>query len=177
MASSCASESVAKSKHLGNRKSGGFLCCAYKTWWGQNGSPRLLTHGDPFLRPTFSRTHEPVKRCLKSAMFTLKMKILILFKQIQQTSQLIKQLSWFVGKILTFYKIWLWHKKKKTNGDFWREGHTFLRENIHNSVDRITLGARGLSCAVSSFGHAGLNTARVRTGFWIQNSRLFPDFF
>ena len=51
-------------------------------------------------------------------MFTLKMKILILFEQIQQTSQLIKQLSWFVGKILTFYKIWLWHKKKKQTGTF-----------------------------------------------------------
>lgn len=34
-------------------------------------------------------------------MFTLKMKILIAFKQIQQTSQLIKQLSWFVGNIST----------------------------------------------------------------------------
>ena len=37
----------------------------------------------------FFRAHEPMKRCLKSAMFTLKMKILIAFKQIQQISQLI----------------------------------------------------------------------------------------
>ena len=90
MASCWASKNVAKSKRLENSKSGGFLCCAYKIWWSQNGSPRLQTHkGARFCVGSFFRAHEPVKRCLKSAMFTLKMKILIAFKQIQQISQLI----------------------------------------------------------------------------------------
>lgn len=48
---------------------------------------KTAVHG--FCVGLFFRAHEPMKRCLKSAMFTLKMKILIAFKQIQQISQLI----------------------------------------------------------------------------------------